>query len=102
MKNEPLQLIVCDDVIEYIHDALFTTKQRYCSFCGNIMNVEVIGAEKYEAYYECGPMQIYSKFNKETGKRNLCLSYRCPNSRKWFNPHDDYIVDELIPMKDIK
>lgn len=75
-------------------------KTRFCEHCGEKLLFEFVGAEKYYfGYSESYPNPPY---NAKTGYRNLIPHYWCPKKKKWFNKHDDYLVDEIILFSRLK
>lgn len=72
----------------------------FCSECGSQMIESLICAENYVAYYESGSYRPYSRFDRETGKRQYVYKYICPNKGKynWFDKHDKFTKDKIITI----
>lgn len=70
---------------------------KYCSHCGREISPILVGAETEYFYYgDSKSLPVGTKFNKETGQRQYVKKYICPNSSKYFNKHDDYIIEKII------
>jgi len=74
---------------------------RYCSYCGARIEPVLIGAEvrvEHFAFNDVYKAPISTRFDKKTGKRQYVRKYKCPNSTRFFNKHDNYIVNEIITL----
>jgi len=78
---------------------------RFCSYCGDQMIEQLLGAEENIQYYGDYPTgSIANKYDSKTGERNYCYKYTCPKFQKfkwwqpYFSPHDDYFEDEIIKV----
>ena len=75
---------------------------RYCSHCGKRMKSMLLGAETNMMFYgDMSTIPLASAYNKNTGKRQYCYRYTCPDFKKkmWgliFSKHNDYFIDEVI------
>ena len=67
----------------------------FCRVCGAKLIKSLVGAETYLVISEFGDYYPYSAYDRNTGKRNYLYRYKCPHKR-WWNGHDDFIVDNLI------
>jgi hypothetical protein len=73
--------------------------EYYCKECGSKLLVNLVGAEKYEEYYTCGTLHLYSKYDDLTGDRQYCLEYTCPNKKGLnFSGHTHFIARGVIDM----
>ena len=70
----------------------------FCSECGSQMIEELIPAEDYVSYYPDGSYNPYSKFDKNTGRRQFVYKYKCPKGKGWRNNHDEYTKDNIITI----
>ena len=76
-------------------------EKRYCSYCGAKIKPEIIGAEVrvlYCGFGDCWKKSISSRYDPKTGKRQYVRKYRCPNSTRFFNKHDDFIDEKVFTM----
>ena len=79
-------------------------EKRYCSYCGVLCREQMLGAETNMIFYGDQPtIPLTSAYDKNTGERNYCYKYTCPNWKKkvwglFYAKHDDYFVDEVIKL----
>jgi len=79
-------------------------EKRYCSHCGILCIEQILGAEENMMFYGDYPtIPLDNPYDKNTGQRNYCYKYICPNykEKRWFeiySPHDNYFVDKVIKI----
>lgn len=82
---------------ESLHMILISKREdRYCSKCGMKMIKSLKSAVGYRVY-PYAKYYAYSKYDKETGKEQFLLNYKCPK-KIWFNNHDDVCVGQVIKI----
>lgn len=71
---------------------------KFCRKCGKQVIVMQISAGDIERVAMFGgSYHPYSHFDEDTGKPNIGLRYKCPDSR-WYNSHDEW--EELLTKKE--
>ncbi len=66
------------------------------------MGRALVGAETNMIYYYYSDtsMPFAAPYSIDTGKRQFCAKYMCPDYRYlgWFrfSPHDNYFIDEIV------
>lgn len=72
----------------------------YCEKCGHALFDDIMPAEKYHIYVPYPhdtELQLYTSYDKETGKKQYLRHWYCPNRGWWiFNSHTDFVDEELI------
>jgi len=73
----------------------------FCSHCGSRLKGELVGAENYRTYEygDCYCPHTHTRFNRDTGLRQYVIHYFCPLRKFIFNPHDDFMEEELFFKK---
>lgn len=72
-------------------------KKLFCTVCGRELDETIVGAEKYVAHFAMDSFKPYQPYDDKTGKRQYVRRYTCIHS-KWWNNHNDYMVDEVIKL----
>ena len=81
-------------------------EKKYCGFCGKEMLKNLIGAEtnmiRYCPWdYGGASLPFASAYNVDTGERQYCRVYVCPDWKNSFfnsSPHDRYIVNKIVTL----
>lgn len=79
----------------------FPKIKKYCGGCGELLIVKKVLAENYDNVFG-HPFPLisknYTRHNRNTGKRQYLLEYKCPNMRWWENKYEsdhDMFTEEI-------
>ena len=72
--------------------------KRYCRECGCQMEMSIILADKVDVWHDDSSggcmFRLDNPFDSKTGIRNMAEKFECPNSKRFFNQHDIFVIYE--------